>query len=85
MFDRWPLSKTVVHLKISEHKMLSFSVRKDIIENDNSSVVISLSKVGKNEFSQTLEPIHKVESSYCHYLLKCLNYGTIFYFYCFLP
>ena len=31
-------------------------------ENDNSLVVISLSKVGGNEF------FHKVESSYCHYL-----------------
>ena len=31
--------------------MLSFSVRKEIIENDNSLVDISLSKIGENEFS----------------------------------
>ena len=48
--------------------MLSFSVRKEIIKNDNSLVVILLSKVVENEFLQTLYPIHKVESSYCHYL-----------------
>ena len=41
-------------LKVSEHKMLNFSVRKEIIENDNSLVVISLSKVDENEFLQTL-------------------------------
>ena len=34
--------------------MLSFSVKKEIIENDNSLVVISLSKVGDNAFLQTL-------------------------------
>ena len=39
-----------VHLKVSEHEMLSFSVRKEIIKNDNSSVVIS--KVVENEFLQ---------------------------------
>ena len=44
-------------MKVSEHEMLSFAVRKVIIKNDNSLVVILLSK-----------PIHKVESSYCHYL-----------------
>ena len=38
------------HLKISEHEMLSFSVRKEIIKNDNSLVVILLSKVVENEF-----------------------------------
>ena len=48
--------------------MLSFSVRKEIIKNDNSLVVILLSKVVENEFLQTLYPIHKVEPSHCHYL-----------------
>ena len=43
-----------VHLKVSEHEMLSFSVRKEIIKNDNSLVVILLSKVIKNEFLQTV-------------------------------
>ena len=57
-----------VHLKVSEHELLSFSVRKEIIKNDNGWVVILLSKVGENEFLQTLLPIHKVESSYCRYL-----------------
>ena len=33
-----------VHLKVSEHEMLSFSVRKEIIKNDNSLVAILLSK-----------------------------------------
>ena len=47
-------NRTQVHLKIPEHKVLSFSVRKEIIENDNSLVVISLSKVSENEFLQTL-------------------------------
>ena len=55
-------------MKVSEHEMLSFSVRKEIITNDNNLVVILLSKVVENEFLQTLQPIHKVESSYCHYL-----------------
>ena len=55
-------------MKVSEHEMLSFSVRKEIIKNYNSLVVILLSKVVENEFLQTLWPIHKVESSYCHYL-----------------
>ena len=32
------------------HKMLTFLVRKEIVENNNSLVVISLSKVGENEF-----------------------------------
>ena len=41
--------------------MLSFSKRKEIIKNENSLVVILLSKVVENEFLQTL-------SSYCHYL-----------------
>ena len=45
------LCKTKVLLKISEHKMLSFSLRKEIIENDNSLVDISFSKIGENEFS----------------------------------
>ena len=40
----------VLNLKISEHEMLSFSVRKEIIKNDNSLVVILLPKVGENEF-----------------------------------
>ena len=39
-----------------------------MIKNDNSLVVIFLSKVVENESLQTLWPIHKVESSYCHYL-----------------
>ena len=52
----------------SEHEMLSFSVRKEIIKNDDSLVVISLFKVVENAFLQTLKPIHKVESSYRHYL-----------------
>ena len=37
-----------------EHKMLSFSVRKEVIKNNNSLVVISLSKAGENEFPQAL-------------------------------
>ena len=45
---------TQVHLKVSEHEMLRFSVRKEIIKNDNSLVVILLSKVVENEFLQTL-------------------------------
>ena len=68
VFDPWPLYKTEVHLKMSEHKMLCFSVRKGIIENGNSLVVTSLSKVGKNDLLQTLWPIYKVESSYCNLL-----------------
>ena len=36
---------TQVHLKVSEQEMLSFSVRKEISKNDNSLVVILLSKV----------------------------------------
>ena len=42
------------HLKISEHKMSRFSVRKEVIENNNSLAVISLSNVDENEFLQTL-------------------------------
>ena len=57
-----------VHLKVSEHEMLSFSVRKEIIKNGNSSVVILLSKIVENEFLQTVQAIRTVESSYCHYL-----------------
>ena len=38
-------------MRVSQHEMLSFSVRKDIIENDDSLVVILLSE---NEFVQTL-------------------------------
>ena len=69
VFDPWPLCQTQVHLKVrSEHEILSFSVRKEMIKNDNSLVVILLSKVVENGFLQTLQPIHKVESSYCHYL-----------------
>ena len=41
-------------LKVSEHEMLIFSVRKEIIKNDNRLVVILLSKVIENEFLQTL-------------------------------
>ena len=48
------LCLTQVHLKASEHEMLSFSVRKEIIKNDNSLAVILLSKVVENEFLQTL-------------------------------
>ena len=54
MFGPWPLCKREVHLKISEHKILSFSVKKKIIENAENWVVISLSKVGENEIHQTL-------------------------------
>ena len=54
VFDLWPLCKTEFRLKISEHKMLSFSAQKEIIENNNSLVAISLSKVGENEFFWTL-------------------------------
>ena len=36
-----------VHLKVSKHEMLSFSVRKEIIESDHSLVVILLSKIVK--------------------------------------
>ena len=43
----------VHHLKISENKMSRFSVRKEIVENDNIWVVTSLSKVGENELIQT--------------------------------
>ena len=43
-----------VHLKVSEHEMLSYSVRKEIIKNDNSLVVILLFKVAENEFLQTV-------------------------------
>ena len=43
-----------VHLKVSEHEMLSFSMRKETIKNDNSLVVILLSKVVENEFLQTV-------------------------------
>ena len=41
-------------MEVSEHQLLSFSVRKEIIKNDNSLVVILLSKVVENEFLQTL-------------------------------
>ena len=57
-------------MRVSEHKMLSFSVRKKIIENDKSLVVILLSEIGENEFLQTLQPIHKVGSSNLPLLLK---------------
>ena len=50
----WPQCKTEVQLKISEYKMLRLSVQKEITENNNSLVVISLSKVSENEFLQTL-------------------------------
>ena len=42
-----------INLKVSDHEMLSFSVRKKIIKNDNSLVVILLSKVVEIEFLQT--------------------------------
>ena len=41
-------------LKVSEHEMLIFSARKEIIKNDNCLVVILLSKIVENEFLQTL-------------------------------
>ena len=52
-----PLCKTKVLLKISEHKMLSFALRKEIIENDNSLVVISFSKIAffSSDFIANLE------------------------------
>ena len=40
MLDPWPLCKTELHLKISEHKMLSFSVRKEIIEQLGSYFIV---------------------------------------------
>ena len=40
--------QTHAHLKVSEHEMLSFSVRKEVIKNDNSLAVTLLSKVVKN-------------------------------------
>ena len=43
-----------VHLRVSEHEMLSFSVRKEIIKNDNNFIVILLSKVVENKFLQTV-------------------------------
>ena len=46
--------KTQVQVNVSEHEMLSFSVRKEIIKNDNSLLVILLSKVVENELLQTL-------------------------------
>ena len=48
------LCKTEVHLKMSERKMLTLLVTKEIIENNNSLVAISLSKVGENEFLPNL-------------------------------
>ena len=45
---------TQVNSKVSENEMLSFLVRKGIIKNDNSLVVILLSKVVENEFLETL-------------------------------
>ena len=62
------MCQTQIHLKVSEHEMLSFSVTKEIIKNDNSFVIILLSKIVENEFLHTLWQIHKVESSHCHYL-----------------
>ena len=41
-------------LEGSEHEMLSFSVKKEIIKNDNSLVGILLSEVVENEFLETL-------------------------------
>ena len=49
-----PVLNTGPFKGISEHDMLRFSVRKEIIKNDNSLVVILLSKVVENEFFQTL-------------------------------
>ena len=43
-----------VHMKVSEHEMLSFSERKEITKNDNSLVVFLLSKVVENEFLHTV-------------------------------
>ena len=45
---------TEVYLKVSEQEMLCFSIRKEIIKNDNSLVVILLPNVGEKEFFQTL-------------------------------
>ena len=39
-------------MRVSEHEMLNFSVRKEIIENDNSLVGILLSKAVENELLQ---------------------------------
>ena len=49
-----PVLKTQAHLKVSEHEMLSFSVRKEVIKNDNILGVTLLSEVVENEFLQTL-------------------------------
>ena len=68
-------------MKIYEHKMLSLSIRKEILENDNSLVVISLSKVSENEFLQPLKPIWKGELSYCHYLEMLKLKATICIFF----
>ena len=46
-----------VHLKVSEHEMLHFPIRKEIIENNNSLVVISVSTGGENEFMANLQSI----------------------------
>ena len=50
-------------LKVSEHEMLIFSVRKEIIKNDNSLVVILLSKVS-GSFLHTSSNVGAV-GSYC--------------------
>ena len=39
-------------MRVSEHELLSFSARKEIIENDNSLVGILLSKAVENESLQ---------------------------------
>ena len=57
-------------MKVSDHEMLRFLVKNEIIKNDNSLLVILLSKIVENEFLQTSKPIHKVESTYCCYLDK---------------
>ena len=54
MFDLRLQCKTEVHLKVSDNKMLTFLVRKEVVENTNSLIVISLSKVGENEFLPNL-------------------------------
>ena len=72
--DPSPLSKTEVHLKISEHKMLS--VRRGVIENNDSWVVISLSKVSEKSFLK----VHGQFTKWNHHMAiikECLNYGKI--------
>ena len=48
MFEPMTPVQKGVYLKMSEHKMITFLVRKEIIENNNSLAVISMSKLGEN-------------------------------------